>query len=225
MVGPDGNVVYNAMMVDDEIEITRTTKMGLEGFGFEVDTFKHTIEALSHYRPHYYSCIILDIQMTGLSGFELARRIWQTDRNELICFFSAFEQYENEALKAFTGKSYCFIKKPISMDTWLGISKTICRRSRSRWGDTGEMIEQGSSLLKPIAISTVMDRLGPSLFGIIRYYRLRNYDIEFDSDGKASCSLEELHSALSGLAGERVATLIIEDIYIELDRLSDLSER
>lgn len=53
--------------------------------------------------------------MPGMMGFEVARKIWAQDSNARICFFSAFEIYENEAKKVFVDlKTHCLIKKPIA---------------------------------------------------------------------------------------------------------------
>jgi DNA-binding response OmpR family regulator len=89
-------------------------RLGLRKFGFTVDTFNDPMQALKQFKPNYYQSIILDIRMPGMSGFELARQIWAKDPSAKICFFSAFEVYENEADKVFVGlKTHCFIKKPI----------------------------------------------------------------------------------------------------------------
>lgn len=108
--------MHKVMLVDDEPDILDVVSRGLEMFGIEVHAFNTPIKALSHFRPDYYNAIILDIKMPEMSGFELARKIWQSDQNSRVCFFSAFEQYENEALKIFLTKNYCFIKKPIGIE-------------------------------------------------------------------------------------------------------------
>ena len=45
--------------------------------------------------------------------------------------------------------------------------------------------------------------------------------ITVDTHDQQVISLERLHKALSKLVGERAATLLLEDIYVELDHLSD----
>lgn len=104
------------MLVDDEPDILHVVSRGLERFGIKVHAFATSMSALSYFKPHYYDAIILDIGMPEMSGFELARKIWQLDQDAAICFFSAFEQYENEAPKIFLTKNYCFVKKPISIE-------------------------------------------------------------------------------------------------------------
>lgn len=107
---------HRILLVDDDKDILDSLSTGLKSQGFKVDTFKDPIVALSYFRPRYYDTIILDVRLPEMSGFDLARKIWHEDRRARICFFSAFESYENEALRIFTGKEYCFLKKPIGLN-------------------------------------------------------------------------------------------------------------
>lgn len=111
---------YRIMLVDDEEDITASVKMGLENKGFDVDTFTNTQDALFNFKPHYFACIILDIRMPIMTGFHLARKIWEINKDERICFFSAFEKYENDAFGTFMRKDFCFIKKPIGIEKLVG---------------------------------------------------------------------------------------------------------
>jgi DNA-binding response OmpR family regulator len=111
-----GHFMRRVMLIDDEPDILHVVSRGLERFGIEVQAFATSMSALSYFKPNYYDAIILDIGMPEISGFELARKIWQLDENAAICFFSAFEQYENEAPKIFLTKNYCFVKKPIRIE-------------------------------------------------------------------------------------------------------------
>ena len=102
------------LLVDDEPDIARNLKTGLEKAGFYVDVYNSPWQAINNFKPDYYDRIIADIRMPAMNGFEFARAIWEKDANADICFLSAFEMYEQAAKKAFANlKDYCFIKKPI----------------------------------------------------------------------------------------------------------------
>jgi len=107
------------LLVDDEQDITKVLKMGLEKNGiYLVESFNDPKSALSHFKPNYYDVIILDIRMPGMDGFRLSREIWKRDKNAQICFMTAFEIYEKEARAVFPHlPSYCFLKKPIMIKT------------------------------------------------------------------------------------------------------------
>lgn len=101
--------------MDDDEDITVTLRRGLEKHGYSVDAFNDAQLAFSAFKPDVYSQLLLDIKMPGMNGFDLAHKIWSVDENAQICFLSAFEIFESEALKVFTSlKTKCFIKKPIT---------------------------------------------------------------------------------------------------------------
>ena len=103
------------LLIDDEPDIVSVFKQGLENAGYEVDSFTEPRSALENFKPNYYDRIIIDVRMPGVSGFELARKIWAKDNDAQICFFSSFAVHEREARKVFSNlKSYCFIEKVIT---------------------------------------------------------------------------------------------------------------
>jgi DNA-binding response OmpR family regulator len=103
------------LLIDDEQDITRIMKIGLEKAGYSVDVYNDPIGALDNFKPDYYDRIIADIRMPSMNGFELARKIWAVDSNADVCFLSSFEIHENEAKKVFSNhKNHCFIKKPVT---------------------------------------------------------------------------------------------------------------
>ena len=90
-------------------------KRGLELNGFAVNAYTNPQTALREYTDNNYDLHVFDIRMPGMTGFELARRIWVINPNARVCFFTAFEMLENEAKLVFpTLKDHCFLKKPIS---------------------------------------------------------------------------------------------------------------
>ena len=105
------------LLVDDERDITTVFKAGLERTGaFSVDVFDDPNEAAATFKPNHYHAIVLDIRMPGMSGFQLARALWEKDQSARICFLSAFEIYQQEAEKVFRDfGQHCFITKPISV--------------------------------------------------------------------------------------------------------------
>jgi two-component system, OmpR family, response regulator ChvI len=112
-----GNTPIRLLVVDDELDITRTVKKGLEILGgFSVDTFNDPIEGLSNFKAGTYDMVILDIRMPNMNGFELYREIIKKDSRARVCFITAFEINYDEFRKMFPSINVsCFIKKPISV--------------------------------------------------------------------------------------------------------------
>lgn len=102
------------LFVDDESDITSTTKRGLENLGHKVDAFIRPSEALTH-DPIGYNIAILDVRMPEMSGFELARKLWRKNEKLQVCFLSAFEINAREAMTTLPSlKSHCFLRKPLA---------------------------------------------------------------------------------------------------------------
>lgn len=100
------------LVVDDEPDITKVIKAGLESAGFKVDAFNDPYQALSHFKPDYYDVLIFDIRMPILTGFQLYREIRKKDSKAKVCFMTAFEVYREEFSKMFPSYDInCFIKK------------------------------------------------------------------------------------------------------------------
>jgi DNA-binding response OmpR family regulator len=103
------------LAVDDEPDLTTIRSLALEHYGFKVDTFNDSNEALSRFKPDYYDLVILDIKMPKMDGFELYNELKKRDSNVKVCFLTASELYYEE----FRKKEYCaldknlFIQKPI----------------------------------------------------------------------------------------------------------------
>jgi phosphoserine phosphatase RsbU/P len=106
--------VAKILLVDDDQDVTEVMTGGLQRYGLQVTAYSDPEHALSQYKSKQYDMILLDVRMPGMTGFELAKRIWAKDADAKVGFFSAFEIYEKEAKVMFKDlKSVLFIKKPI----------------------------------------------------------------------------------------------------------------
>jgi two-component system response regulator LytT len=70
--------------------------------------------------------LFLDVQMPGLTGFEVARRLVQADIVPQVVFVTAFDQY---AVDAFTVNAVDYLLKPVDLDR-LEITLDKVRRRR-----------------------------------------------------------------------------------------------
>ena len=59
------------LIVDDYPDILAIYKQGLEDYGlFEVETFADPEETLSNFRSGLYDCLLIDIRMPKMDGFQ-----------------------------------------------------------------------------------------------------------------------------------------------------------
>jgi len=82
------------------------------------------------------------------------------------------------------------------------------------------MAEQQLDQIRIIAVKKVLSILGYDIINLLKYH-FHKYNISLDADSNASCSFEQLYFALSKLLGPSTASLLLEQVYIELDRLAD----
>lgn len=152
---------YRILLVDDEVDILRVLKRGLEINGFQVEGYSSPQEVRVSFKPSKYDLAILDIRMPGLSGFQLYREIRKIDPTITACFLSAFEVNPNEFKIVFPSmiEVKAIIKKPVSINHLLREITPLLRISsvaRARSGEhflvafetPQELMEQSLRFLK-----------------------------------------------------------------------------
>ena len=120
------------MVVDDEKDILSIIKRGLESKNrFHVDTFidaENALESLKKKPNDYYDLVLTDIRMPKINGFELYRRIKESNPNMKIVSITAFEINKDEFTKVIPSVDVLdFISKPVSMSTLITKLKSILK--------------------------------------------------------------------------------------------------
>jgi two-component system, OmpR family, response regulator ChvI len=114
------------LLVDDDRDILTTYKKGLEESGlFEVSTFDDPEEALSNFKSGLYDCLIIDIRLPKMDGFELYDKMKAIDNKVKICFITAYEVNYRALRQVFSESMLeCFIQKPIEISKLVGRIKS-----------------------------------------------------------------------------------------------------
>jgi len=103
-----------ALIVDDEELAREELKYLLDTTG-EVDVLaegKNGVEAVDLIREHHPDVVFLDVQMPGLDGFAVLKKLLETGKGEplpQIIFATAFDQY---AVRAFDVNAIDYLLKP-----------------------------------------------------------------------------------------------------------------
>jgi DNA-binding response OmpR family regulator len=63
------------LVVDDSRLVTDIVKMRLQMFGYDVDLAHSGEEALKKVADHVPNLMVLDVQMPGINGYEVCRRL------------------------------------------------------------------------------------------------------------------------------------------------------
>lgn len=117
------------LVVDDKKENLLSLKSLLSLHSFPVDTASSGEEALKKVLKNSYALIILDVQMPGMDGFEVAETItgYSKTRDVPIIFLSAVNTDKKFITKGFSSGAVDYIAKPIDPDIFLLKVNTLYR--------------------------------------------------------------------------------------------------
>jgi two-component system response regulator LytT len=99
------------------------------------------VEALEEIARHTPDVAFLDVQMPGLTGFEVARKLLEQGEGPSVIFVTAFDQ---RAIEAFEVNAVDYVLKPV--DT--ARLETAVARARKRKGDTEPLAGQLDRLVR-----------------------------------------------------------------------------
>jgi signal transduction histidine kinase/DNA-binding response OmpR family regulator len=117
------------LIVDDKQENIFSLKRLLEVNGFETDTASSGEEALKKILNQTYSLIILDVQMPGMDGFEVAEAVtgYSRSKDTPIIFLSAVNTEKKFIAKGYTSGGIDYITKPVDPDIFILKVRTLHR--------------------------------------------------------------------------------------------------
>ena len=105
-------------IVDDDRWIRRSLERLLKSTGFRAETFVSAEDYLAAGNHEETGCIILDIGLPGMSGFELERRLTADRNRRPIVFVSARDEPEVRDEATLAG-AVAFLGKPFDDNTLL----------------------------------------------------------------------------------------------------------
>ncbi|MVM31764.1 response regulator [Spirosoma sp. HMF4905] len=117
------------LIVDDRQENILPLKKILELHRFSVDTAESGEEALKKILKTDYAVIILDVQMPGMDGFEVANAIsgFSRARDTSIIFLSAVNTEKKFITQGYTSGGVDYLTKPVDPDILVLKVKTLHR--------------------------------------------------------------------------------------------------
>jgi len=115
-------------VVDDDTSICRALKRLLRSFGYEVQTFTSGSEFLAYDFPEKPECLILDIHMSGMTGFDLQQKLQEEGRNLPVIFITALDD-DLTRQKASESGAVAFLRKPVDDQSLIvAIQKATSRK-------------------------------------------------------------------------------------------------
>ena len=128
----DGGRVARVLVVDDEEHITELVSMGLTYNGFEVERVgsgRDALKAVERQRP---DLIVLDVMLPDLDGFEVAKRLRQSEGagTQVPVIFLTARDTTQDKIEGLRLGSDDYVTKPFSIEELIERVKAVLRRSK-----------------------------------------------------------------------------------------------
>ena len=219
------------LIVDDISENIYSLKKLLELNGFPVDTALSGEEALKKILKNSYFLIILDVQMPGMDGFEVAETIsgYSKTKDIPIIFLSAVNTDKKFITKGYASGGLDYITKPFDPDILLLKVKTFYRL----YEQNQELTKIQSALLTEIEsrkaaenkknefISIASHELKTPLTSVIGYIQLLQRSLKIYEDKTVDTYLERTNlqlRKLQNLIGDLLDISKIENGKIDFNK-------
>jgi FixJ family two-component response regulator len=122
------SAVEMVYLVDDDAQVREALEPFLRSFGIEVMAFASAADYLEHRRADSAACLILDLQLPGIGGLELQRRLAENLSPPII--FITGRGDITSTVKAMKGGAIEFLTKPLDPEALIPLVKSAFARDR-----------------------------------------------------------------------------------------------
>lgn len=119
-------------LVDDDTDLLRALGRLLREDGWQVETFASAEEFLVHPAPPGPACLVLDVHLPGLDGFELQDRLSASGQRFPIVFLTGYGDIPL-SVRAIRAGAIDFLTKPVHGETLLRAVRLARTASASAW--------------------------------------------------------------------------------------------
>lgn len=100
----------NIVVVDDDPGMNQAIERLLNAAGFHAITFASAEDLLADGAAADAACLVVDVHLTGVSGFELQRRLQKSGVTPPVIFVTAYDESRSRAQAQDAGAIAYFIK-------------------------------------------------------------------------------------------------------------------
>jgi DNA-binding NtrC family response regulator len=119
------------MILDDEPIVCKRLRPALEKYGYEVDTFTQSSDAMQQIKEIDYDIIITDLKMKGIDGMQLLSEAKLRSPGTEVIVITGFATMET-AKESFHKGVFDFIAKPFKLSEIQEVVKRAETKIRSR---------------------------------------------------------------------------------------------
>ena len=121
-------------IVDDDISIRKSLDRLIRSAGMKVRVFVSAEEFLNSAQPRKADCLILDVQLPGMSGTELLRHLNIQKYKVPVIFITAHGSDERTRSEAASDWTVAYLSKPFSGDELLDAVNEALKRKENNSG-------------------------------------------------------------------------------------------
>lgn len=118
---------HNILIVDDDRDLSFITADTLESYGYEVMSAADPDEAFAILENVQFQLILLDINLPGMSGFEVCQELRRISKVPVI--FASARTGEEDKIKGLDIGGDDYLEKPYSLKELLARIKALIRRT------------------------------------------------------------------------------------------------
>ena len=130
-------------VVDDDASVRDAVRAFLNAVGLRAEMFGSTEEFEKYTRPEVPSCLVLDVQLPGLTGIEFQEVLANSGVRIPIIFVTAHGDVRMTS-RAMKAGAIEFLTKPFEKDEFLAAVRQALDRDRARRKEQEEMSVLGS---------------------------------------------------------------------------------
>ncbi len=129
---------FTVFVLDDDESVRASLKLLIESSGYDVVTFKSAEDFLDSSVLENPCCLILDVCLPGMSGFQLQEHLVKSQNRIPVIFITGHdrERMEDEAMRL---GAIAYLRKPFDEQCLLDASLSLARR-RSEFREGGGAI-------------------------------------------------------------------------------------
>src|SRR6185503_4965901 len=90
------DLTQNIIIVDDDPEMNLAIRRLLSAAGFQAEAFPSAEALLESKAAATAACLVLDVHLPGLSGFELRKRLQEGGNQQPVIFITAYDDPASE---------------------------------------------------------------------------------------------------------------------------------